>query len=116
MDHPFPKSISLAEKCKRLQEIVTPEDTLAVLINADPDSIASAAALKRFFWRKVRKTYIYRLNVIKRRDNQAMIKLLKIEQKHIRRLDSSEITKWAVVDSQPHHDEQLTPPCQHPPY
>ena len=55
MDHPFSKSVSVTEKCKRLQEIVSPDDTLAVLINADPDSIASALALKRFFWRKLKK-------------------------------------------------------------
>jgi len=108
MDHPFPKSISLTEKCKRLQEVVTPEDTLAVLINADPDSMASAMALKRFFWRKVKRTLIYRINVIKRADNLAFIKLLKIEQKYIRKLQTSEITKWAIVDSQPHHSEQFS--------
>jgi nanoRNase/pAp phosphatase (c-di-AMP/oligoRNAs hydrolase) len=107
MDHPFPKSISLTEKCKRLQDVVTHDDTLAVLINADPDSLASAMALKRFFWRKVKRTIIYRINVIKRADNLALIKLLKLEQKHIRKLDSSEITKWAIVDSQPHHNEQF---------
>jgi len=108
MDHPFPKSVSLTDKCKRLQEVVTYDDTLAILINADPDSMASAMALKRFFWRKVKKTSIYHINVIKRADNLAMIKLLKMDQKHIRKLDSSEITKWAIVDSQPHHNEQLS--------
>ena len=107
MDHPFAKSISLSEKCKRLHEIVTPEDILGVLINADPDSIASALALKRFYWRKVKKTLIYRINTIKRADNLALIKLLKIDQKHIRNINNSVITKWAIVDSQPHHDEQF---------
>jgi len=81
MDHPFPKSTSLTEKCKRLDEIVTPEDILGVIINADPDSIASALALKRFFWRKVKNTLIYRINTIKRADNLALIKLLKIDHK-----------------------------------
>ncbi|MFH1491547.1 MAG: DHH family phosphoesterase, partial [Pseudomonadota bacterium] len=105
MDHPFPKSVSLTEKSKRLLETVTPEDTLGVMINADPDSIASAVALKRVFWRKVKKTLIYHINSIKRTDNLAMIKLLKIEQKHVRGMNSAEITKWAIVDAQPHHDE-----------
>ncbi len=107
MGHPFPKSVSITDKYKRLQEVVSFDDTLAILINADPDSMASAMALKRVFWRKVKKTSIYHINVIKRADNLAMIKLLSINQKHIRRLDSSEITKWAIVDSQPHHNEQL---------
>ena len=105
MDHPFPKSMSTAEKSKRLQEAASPEDTLAILINADPDAIASALALKRFFWRKVRKTFIYHINPIQRADNLAFIKLLKIELKRIRYLKPTKITKWALVDSQPHHHE-----------
>ena len=108
MDHPFPKSISSTEKCKRLYEIASPEDTLGVLINADPDAIASALALTRLFWRRVKKTLIYHVNVIKRADNLAMIKLLKIQLQHIRKLDPSIITKWAVVDSQPSHNELLS--------
>jgi nanoRNase/pAp phosphatase (c-di-AMP/oligoRNAs hydrolase) len=107
MEHPFPKSTSSAEKWKRLQDVVDLEDNVAVLINADPDSMASALALKRLFWRKVKRADIYRINPINRADNLAMVKLLKIDQKHIRTLNSSEITKWAIVDSQPHHDEQF---------
>ena len=107
MEQPFPKSTSLTEKCKRLDDIVTPEDILGVIINADPDSIASALALKRFFWRKVKNTLIYRINAIKRADNLALIKLLKIDQKHIRSINNTMITKWAIVDSQPHHDDQF---------
>ena len=52
----------MTEKYKRLLETVTPEDTLGVLINADPDAIASALALRRLFWRKVKKALIYRIN------------------------------------------------------
>ncbi len=81
MDHPFPKSTTVAEKCKRLLEVVVPEDTLAILINADPDAMASALALKRFFWRKVRQAVIYHINPIQRGDNLAFIKLLKIDQR-----------------------------------
>lgn len=105
MNQPFPKSISSTEKCKRLWELVSPDDTVAVLISADPDAIASALALKRLFWRRVKKTLIYHINPIKRADNLALIKLLKIDQKNIRNMNSSEITKWALVDSQPHHDD-----------
>ena len=107
MDHPFPKSVPATERCKRLFEIVSPEDALAVIINADPDAMASALALKRLFWRKVKKSVVFHINTIKRADNLSLIKLLKIEQKHIRNLDPSEFTKWAVVDSQPHHNDQL---------
>jgi nanoRNase/pAp phosphatase (c-di-AMP/oligoRNAs hydrolase) len=104
METPFPKSIPLVEKGKRLMEMVNYDDTLGVLINADPDSIASSIALKRLFWRKVKKTIVYHINTIKRADNLALIKLLKIELRHIRHLDKNEITKWAILDSQPTHD------------
>ncbi|MBN2124354.1 MAG: DHH family phosphoesterase [Deltaproteobacteria bacterium] len=107
MDQPFAKSISSTEKVKRLLEAVSPEDTLAVLINADPDSMASAIALKRLFWRRNKKTVIYHINAIKRADNLALVRLLGIDQKHIRQLNSTEITKWAILDSQPSHDEQF---------
>ncbi len=107
MTHPFGKSISHAEKCRRLAEVVSPEDVLAVIINADPDAIASALALKRFFWRKVKKIRIYHINAIKRADNLALIKQLNIELKHIRKLDTAAITKWGIVDSQPRHDDRF---------
>jgi nanoRNase/pAp phosphatase (c-di-AMP/oligoRNAs hydrolase) len=108
MEHPFPKSVSMAERVKKLMETVSYEDTLAVLISADPDAMASAMALKRLFWRKVKQTFIYHVNIINRSDNLAMVHLLKIDQKHIKKLDPDTITKWAIVDSQPHHSEQFS--------
>jgi nanoRNase/pAp phosphatase (c-di-AMP/oligoRNAs hydrolase) len=106
MNGPFAKSVSTAEKCKRLQEAAGSEDTLAILIHADPDSIASAFALKRFFWRKVKRVHIVRVNKIERADNLAFVNLLNLKQQHVRNFKSSDVTKWAIVDSQPnHHDE-----------
>ena len=107
MEHPFPKSTPVAEKLKRLLDLVQPEDTVGILITADPDAMASALALQRLFWRRVKKTSVYRTNVIKRADNLAMIKLLNIKQQHIRKLNPAGINKWVIVDSQPHHNEQL---------
>jgi nanoRNase/pAp phosphatase (c-di-AMP/oligoRNAs hydrolase) len=49
MNHPIPKSVSAAEKVRRLVQVVKPDDTLGILIEADPDAIASAMALKRIF-------------------------------------------------------------------
>jgi len=107
MDHPFAKSISATEKCKRLREVVHPEDSLAILIDADPDAISSAMALKRFFWRKVQRAEIFHINEIQRADNLAFIRLLRIEQKHITRFRPKEFNKVAVLDSQPKHHEQF---------
>jgi len=47
MTKPFQKSMSFASKYDRLLEVVKTSDTLGILINANPDSMASAMALKR---------------------------------------------------------------------
>jgi nanoRNase/pAp phosphatase (c-di-AMP/oligoRNAs hydrolase) len=107
MDGPFTKSVSTAEKCKRLLETAGSEDTLAILIHADPDAIASGFALKRLFWRKVKKVNIIRINKIERADNLAFISLLNLRHQHIRNFKSSEVTKWAIVDSQPTHSDEF---------
>ena len=105
METPFSKSTSFAKKYARLLETVQASDTLGILINADPDSMASAMALKRIFWKKARRIMVFRINTIKRTDNQAFVKLLEFDQKHIRYLKRAEISKWALVDSQPHHNK-----------
>ena len=107
MENPFPKSTSLSDRLKILLDAVSHEDSLAIIINADPDAMASAMALKRLFWRRVRVSGIYHTNVIKRADNLAMINLLKLDQKHIRKLDTQKFTKYAIVDSQPSHNDLL---------
>lgn len=107
MDHPFARSTPTIEKLKRLWELVNMEDVVAVLINADPDSMASAMALKRLFWRRVKKVWIYHINPIRRADNLAFARLLRMDQQPITRLRPSKISKWAIVDSQPHHSEQF---------
>jgi len=104
MDAPFGSSISNSEKVKRLFALVDSNDALAVLINADPDAMASAMALKRLFWRRVRRIDIYRINKIDRADNLAFVKMLDVNQQHIGRLKKSDYDKWAIVDSQPHHN------------
>jgi nanoRNase/pAp phosphatase (c-di-AMP/oligoRNAs hydrolase) len=108
MENPFAKSVSTAEKCKKLQSAANSNDTLAILIDADPDSIASALALKRLFWRKVKRVHIVRINKIERADNLAFIDLLNLKLPHVRNFKSSEATKWAIVDSQPTHHEEFS--------
>ncbi len=90
-----------------LLEIVSTDDIVCIPIVADPDAIASALALKRLFWRKVKMTIICRVNAIKRSDNLAMIRDLKITVPYITKVNTSEVTKWAMVDSQPHHHKSL---------
>lgn len=91
------------KRCLHLLENVSPDDVVGIMIVADPDAMASALALKRLFWRKVKKVRICRINAIKRSDNQAMVRLLNLPVPYINRVDTSTITKWALVDGQPHH-------------
>ena len=107
MDHLFPSSTTFKEKYRQLLSVVDPADTMGILINADPDSMASALALKRLFWRRVKKIEIYHINSIQWADNLAFINHLKIEQQHIKHLKREKITKWAIVDSQPHHHDRF---------
>lgn len=103
MEHPFSKSTSQTERCHKLLETVSFDDSLGIVINADPDAMSSALALKRLFWRKLRKVEILHVNAIDRPDNLAMIRLLNIKQRRIRSMRGRKLTKWAMVDSQPSH-------------
>jgi nanoRNase/pAp phosphatase (c-di-AMP/oligoRNAs hydrolase) len=107
MERPFAKSISKTDRLNQLRAKVSSDDSLAILIRADPDAIAAALALKRLFWRRAKNIGIYRINDIKRPDNVALIRSLKISLGHFKRIDSSAYTKWALLDSQPHHADQF---------
>lgn len=100
----FIMSTSASEKLRRLYAQFAKEDRLAILINADPDSIASAMALKRLLWRRIANTVIVHINKIKRPDNLAMIRLLHAGLVHIDKTDLSSFSRFALVDSQPAHN------------
>jgi nanoRNase/pAp phosphatase (c-di-AMP/oligoRNAs hydrolase) len=107
MKGPFPKSVSPQKRFQNLRSSITADDTLAIVITADPDSIASALALRRICWRRAKRTHIVQRNVIDRPDNLALLDTLRIKMTELDSLDREEITKWAVVDSQPHHNSDL---------
>jgi len=66
---------SAPEKLRRFFDQFSSNDYVLILINADPDAIACAMAVKRLLWRKVAGITISKINVIKRPDNLAMIRL-----------------------------------------
>lgn len=107
MRGPFGKSVPATEKVNQLRTLVGAGDSLAILVNADPDAMACALALKRLFWRKVKPIRIYRTNRIERADNVAFSRLLDIRTHHIRRLKRSGYSKFALLDSQPDHDDRF---------
>ena len=99
----FPKSVSTAKKLNSLILLFNSEDKVAIVINADPDAIASSMAFKRLLWRKVLKADILHVNEIDRLDNRLMVKMVRAEIKPLASVDQTTYTKWAIVDSQPHH-------------
>ncbi len=98
-------SPSASEKLHRFYAQFSSNDNVLILINADPDAIACAMAVKRLLWRKVAGITISNINVIKRPDNLAMIRLLGVNLVHVDEIDENEFSKTVIVDSQPDHNE-----------
>ena len=97
--------ISNIEKLRRFYDRFLNEDHVLILINADPDAIASAMAVKRLLWRKVAGVTITHINVIKRPDNIKMIQLLGLNLVPIKDIVKDGFTRFVLVDSQPNHNE-----------
>lgn len=94
-----------SERLRHFFGLFSYEDRLLVLINADPDAMASAMALKRLLWRQVSAITIAHINTITRPDNLAMIRLLKLDMLPVQKVDPDQFTRIAIVDSQPSHHE-----------
>jgi nanoRNase/pAp phosphatase (c-di-AMP/oligoRNAs hydrolase) len=101
-------TLSAAEKLRRFYEPFGGDNTVLILINADPDSIASAMAVKRLLWRKVSSVTISNINIIKRPDNIAMIRLLGVDLVPIKDIVKDAFNRFVFVDSQPSHNEIFT--------
>ncbi len=80
---------------------------MLTVIMADPDAIASAWPCAACCGRKVASVTTVRTNVIKRSDNLALIKLLKLQIPHLSEINPADFTKVVMVDSQPHHIEAV---------
>ena len=65
-------SQSASEKLRRFYGQFSGSDHVLIVINADPDAIASAMAVSRLLWRKVISVTISHINTINRPDNLAM--------------------------------------------
>jgi nanoRNase/pAp phosphatase (c-di-AMP/oligoRNAs hydrolase) len=97
--------LSSSERLQQFYSRFTGDDHVLVVINADPDAIASAMAVKRLLWRKTASVTLASINIVQRPDNLAMIKLLKIDLRHMHGLDRTRFSRFVIVDSQPHHHE-----------
>jgi nanoRNase/pAp phosphatase (c-di-AMP/oligoRNAs hydrolase) len=96
---------SAAERLEHFYEKFSGSDQVLILINADPDAIASAMAIKRLLWRRVAGIGITHINTISRPDNLAMIRLLNVTMTHISKINAGAYNKFVLVDSQPRHHE-----------
>ena len=93
-----------ASRLAQMQELFTRNDDWLIVINADPDALASALALKRIMSHRTRKVTIARINAISRPDNLAMIRYLRIPVVPLTPELKAAHTHFAMVDSQPHHN------------
>lgn len=86
-------------------ELFEDSENVLILINPDPDAIASALAIKRLLWKHVGKTLIAYIREIQRLENQAMVDLLKIPMVKINKVASGNFMRRVLVDAQPDHSE-----------
>ncbi|OQY55288.1 MAG: phosphoesterase [Desulfobacteraceae bacterium 4572_88] len=95
---------SVSKKLTLFYHQFSGSDRVLVLINADPDAIASAMAVKRLLWRKVSGVTLANINVITRPDNIAMTRLLGVNLTRAEDIDEKEFDRFVIVDSQPDHN------------
>ncbi|PIE55914.1 MAG: phosphoethanolamine methyltransferase [Desulfobulbus propionicus] len=79
------------------------EDRVLLVINADPDAIASAMAMKRLLSYRVQKVVIAYPNEIRRLNNLTMIDRLKVQMERLHTVQQSDFNKKVMIDSQPTH-------------
>jgi nanoRNase/pAp phosphatase (c-di-AMP/oligoRNAs hydrolase) len=92
---------------QRLYQLFSHEDRLAILIDPDPDAIASALALKRLLWRRLTGCVVAPIRPITRPQNQRMVQLLGISLTPLAELNIEDYNRKALVDSQPSHNDLL---------
>ncbi len=96
------------ERLRSFLQLFRRDDRVLVVIVADPDSMASAMAVKRLLARRVTEVVIVHPNQIKRVNNLAMRDLLKIPLSPLRGTKRDEFSRFVLLDSQPPHKPELT--------
>lgn len=88
----------------KMLELFSREQRWAILINADPDAMASAMALKRIMSHRVQDVTIAKINAISRPDNLAMVRYTRLHMQRFYPGMLPHFDFFATVDSQPHHN------------
>ncbi|MEJ2225735.1 MAG: DHH family phosphoesterase [Syntrophobacterales bacterium] len=98
----------MRQALQRIYQLFTHEDRLLILIDADPDSLGSAWALKRLLWRRLSSITISHIRPITRPQNERMVRLLSIPSVSYDQVDFQKFNRRAIVDSQPAHHPNFT--------
>lgn len=96
------------EKLKRFLSLFTGNSKVLVVINADPDAIASAMAVKRILWRRAAEVVIAHFNKITRPDNLAMIEHTESGLVELNSVKKEDYHAFVIIDSQPGHNEHFS--------
>jgi nanoRNase/pAp phosphatase (c-di-AMP/oligoRNAs hydrolase) len=96
---------STKDRVRTFLKLFGHDETALILIYPDPDSMASALAVKRLLWKRVSSTSIAYTGKIQRLENQAMMDLLKSPMVELSKLDPANFSRRILVDSQPDHSE-----------
>ena len=87
----------------RLLQTIGRDERWLIVINADPDAMASALALRRIMAHRAASVGIAHVNEVKRPDNLAMMRFLRIPTVMLTDTLCAQFNRFAMVDSQPHH-------------
>ncbi len=93
----------LTEKLESLTRLMVPHERWLILVSADPDALGSAMALRQIIRSRGATADIGHINDIFRPDNLAMVRTLRIPLVRVTQDITACCTRFAMVDSQPHH-------------
>ncbi len=93
----------LDSQLNALADLFKRDERWLIMINADPDALASAMALKRILSHRAKDVGIAHINEVRRPDNLAMIHYLRIPTRRLTPNLAAQYDRFALVDSQPHH-------------
>jgi len=91
------------ERLRQFWEVFQKDDDVLVVINADPDALACAMAVKRLLRYRVKSITISYPNEVRRLSNVVMMNLLKIQAERLQNLKLNDYSKKVMLDSQPPH-------------
>ncbi|OQX09077.1 MAG: phosphoethanolamine methyltransferase [Desulfobulbaceae bacterium A2] len=97
------RAYSPKERLASFLALFDKDDTVLVMINADPDALACAMTVRRLLSYRVKSVTIGYPNEIRRLNNLTMVERLKIPIERLHRLNLKDYSKTVLLDSQPSH-------------